>query len=80
MTCGCKKVDDLAEKCRPWAMVLKDMLERVERDSTTSFGDMLLQACIARGLSYPPEDVANALLIATFKRTVSGAPAPKGFA
>ena len=49
------------EKVRPWALVLKDMLEAVDRGSKISFLQMIKQFCIIRGVKYPPEDVERDL-------------------
>jgi hypothetical protein len=68
------------ERVKPWALVLKDMLEALEANSKLSLGEMIREFSARRGVSYPPRDVEELLLTAAFRRAASGAPAPKGSA
>lgn len=65
------------EACKPWALVLKDMLEY---HGPLKFGEQIRHFCSRRGLDYPPPEVERALLLTTAKYAMAGAPAPKGFA
>jgi hypothetical protein len=68
---------DQVDEFRPWALVLKDMLEY---QGSLTLGDQLRHFCIQRGVEYPPPHIEEALLVCTARRVMMGAPAPKGFA
>jgi hypothetical protein len=68
---------DSIERVKPWALVLKDMLEY---EGSWTFGEQIRNFCVRRGLDYPPTEVESALLATAFKYKAKGAPCPKGFA
>ncbi len=68
---------DQIERVKPWALVLKDMLEY---SGDWTFGQQIRNFCVRRGLEYPPPEVESALLTTAFKYKAHGAPCPKGFA
>ncbi|NIT77289.1 MAG: hypothetical protein GWN58_22820 [Anaerolineae bacterium] len=68
---------DGIERVKPWALVLKDMLEY---EGNWTFGQQIRNFCVRRGLEYPPPEVESALLTTAFKYKAKGAPCPKGFA
>jgi hypothetical protein len=72
-----QRVMDQIEEFKPWALVLKDMLEY---EGNLTFGDQIREFCIQRGVRYPPYHVEKALLLSAARHKMNGAPCPKGFA
>jgi hypothetical protein len=68
---------DVLDSVKPWALVLKDMLEY---SGDLTLGDQIRHFCSRRGVNYPPPEVEKALLLTKAKYTMAGAPCPKGFA
>lgn len=77
MTEAADLMRDVVEEIKPWAFVLKDMLEY---EGTLTFSEQINKFCVRRGVNYPPPSIERALLTTAFKYKAKGAPCPKGFA
>lgn len=72
--------EEKLKRIKPWAMVLHDMCKALDEGTKLTFGELLTQCCVIRGVSYPPSDIEQALLTHVYRRAVTGAPPPQGLA